>query len=272
MLAALIIVFREVLEAGLIVGIVAAVTRGVAHYRLWIGGGVGAGVLGSLLVAAFLGTIASAFGGSGNLLFNAAILATAVVMLAWHNVWMAKHGRAMAAELRTAGEAVVTGSRSMLALAVVIAVAVLREGAEVVLFLFGIAVSGKDTAAMLMIGGFAGLLLGALVSGLTYWGMLNIPTRYLFRATSLLIAFLAAGMAAQTIAMLEQAGIVTALGETVWNTSALLSDRGIAGRILHTLIGYSDQPSLMQLLAYLATLAAIWLLMRTVAPGRPRAA
>ena len=138
MIAALIIVFREVFEAGLIIGIVLAVTRTVPHRNQWIGGGVLAGVLAACLVAVFAGALSNLFAGMGQELFNAAILAIAVVMLTWHNVWMARHGSELAGELRAAGQAVVEGSKSLLALAVVVGVAVLREGSEVVLFLYGV--------------------------------------------------------------------------------------------------------------------------------------
>lgn len=266
MLAALIIVFREVIEAGMIVGIVAAVTKGVRGHGLWIGGGVLAGLLGSGLVAAFVGTIAAAFSGAGNELFNAAILGIAVLMLGWHNIWMARHGREMAIDLKQKGQAVAKGRASLYGLAAVIAIALLREGSEVVLFLFGITVSDGGSPLALLTGGLGGLVLGVLVSMLTYVGLVKIPPRYLFGVTSALIAFLAAGMAAQAISFLEQGGFIQALGATVWNSSAILSDHSIGGRILHTLIGYSDRPSQLQVLVYLATLAAIFSLMRVMAP------
>src|SRR5260370_20662897 len=136
MLAALIIVFREVFEAGLIIGIVLAVTRTVPHRNLWIGGGVLAGVAGACLVAAFAGALSNLFAGMGQELFNAAILGLAVVMLTWHNVWMARHGSELAGELRSAGQAVVEGSKSLLALAIGVGVAVLREGNGGGLFLY----------------------------------------------------------------------------------------------------------------------------------------
>ena len=97
MLAALLIVFREVFEAGLIVGIVMAVTTGVAGRGLWVAGGVAAGALGACLVALFTSGLSSLFGGSGQEVFNAGILGFAVIMLTWHNVWMARHGRELAA-------------------------------------------------------------------------------------------------------------------------------------------------------------------------------
>jgi high-affinity iron transporter len=274
-LAALLIVFREVFEAGLVVGIVMAVTAGVAGRGTWIAGGVAAGVLGACVVALFTSGLSELFGGSGQEIFNAAILGFAVLMLTWHNVWMSRHGRELVAELRAAGEAVAAGSKSLLALAIVVAIAVLREGSEVVLFLYGVAAAQGGASLSMVIGGFVGLILGSLVCLMTYLGLITIPTRYLFSVTSALIALLAAGMAAQAIAFLEQANILTALDETVWDTSWILSDSSFLGRALHTLIGYVDQPTAMQVVVYAATLAAIIVLMKLFAAPqaqRPRIA
>jgi high-affinity iron transporter len=274
-LAALLIVFREVFEAGLIVGIVMAVTAGVPGRSAWVAGGVLAGVLGAAVVALFTGGLSELFGGSGQEIFNASILGFAVLMLTWHNVWMSRHGREMAAELRAAGKAVVEGSKSLAALAAVVAIAVLREGSEVVLFLYGVAAAQGGASVAMVGGGLVGLVLGAMVCLFTYMGLVTIPARYLFNVTSALIALLAAGMAAQAIAFLEQANILTALDETVWDTSWILSDSSYLGRALHTLIGYVDQPTAMQLIVYAATLAIIVALMRLFAPPqrhRPRTA
>ena len=266
MLAALLIVFREVFEAGLVIGIVMAVTAGVAGRGSWIAGGVAAGVFGACVVALFTSGLSQLFGGSGQEVFNAGILGFAVLMLTWHNVWMSRHGRELADELRAAGEAVVAGSKSLAALAVVVAIAVLREGSEVVLFLYGVAAAQGGASWAMVAGGFVGLILGSSVCLLTYLGLITIPARYLFGVTSALIALLAAGMAAQAIAFLEQANILTALDETMWNTSWILSDSSFLGRALHTLIGYVDQPTAMQLIAYAATLTVIVVLMKVFAP------
>src|ERR1700722_17100369 len=274
-LAALLIVFREVFEAGLVIGIVMAVTAGVAGRGIWIAGGVAAGVLGSGVVALFTGGLSELFGGSGQEIFNAAILGFAVLMLTWHNVWMSRHGRKLVDELRAAGEAVVAGSKSLLALAIVVAIAVLGGGSEVVLFLYGVAAAQGGASWALVAGAVVGLILGSLVCLMTYLGLITIPTRYLFSVTSALIALLAAGMAAQAIAFLEQANILTALDETVWDTSWILSDSSFLGRALHTLIGYVDQPTAMQVVVYAATLAVIIALMKLFAAPqaqRPRTA
>lgn len=246
----------------MIVGIVLAVTRGVAHRNLWIGGGVAAGVVAACVVAVFAGALSNLFAGMGQELFNAVILGVAVVMLTWHNVWMARHGRELAGELRAAGQAVVEGSKSLLALAVVVGVAVLREGSEVVLFLYGVLVSGNDTGWSVAFGGFAGLLLGGLLCLLTYFGLVRIPARALFATTTVLIALLAAGMAAQATSFLERSNWLTALDTIVWDSSSVLSDASLAGRALHTLIGYTDQPTAMQLCVYLAVLLVTFVLMK----------
>jgi high-affinity iron transporter len=268
MLGALVIVFREVIEAGLIIGIVMAATRGVAGRGRWVTFGVGGGVLGATIVAFFAGAISQAFAGAGQELFNASVLSIAVIMLMWHNAWMARHGREIAAEMRTIGVAVSEGAKPLTALAIVVGLAVLREGSEVVLFLYGIMASGT-TGSALLVGGLLGIAAGAAFTALTYFGLLAIPTRYIFSVTSWLIALLAAGMASQAVQFLNNAGLVVALGRTVWDTSWLLSEGSIFGRMLHALIGYTEQPTEMQLMVYLATLLAMYLLMR-FARYRPR--
>jgi high-affinity iron transporter len=264
MLGALIIVFREVIEAGLIVGIVMAVTSGVHGSRVVIAAGVAAGVVGAALVAAFAGAIAEALAGVGQEIFNASILILAVIMLIWHNVWMASHGRELAGEVKRVGDAVRTGSRPIVALGVVCAVAVLREGSEVALFLYGLAATAGSTSAELLIGAVFGLLAGAALAAVTYLGLVTIPQRRLFAVTTALISLLAAGLAAQAARFLQQAGVVTVLSQTAWDTSAFLSDRSLIGRALNTLIGYSDEPSVLQVVVYAATLAIIVVLTKTV--------
>ena len=264
MLATLIIVFREIIEAGLIVGIVLAASKGVRGRTIWVGYGVAGGVLGACLVAAFAGQLGALFEGAGQDLFNAAILLLAVVMLTWHNVWMASHGRAMAKEMREVGAAVAAGERPLVALAVVVGVAVLREGSEIVLFLYGIAAAGGATTASMLAGGVLGLIGGVAVSALMYFGLLAIPAHRLFAVTAGLITLLAAGLAAQAVVFLQQAGYLDLLTRTVWNSSAILAQDSIFGRLLHTLIGYSDRPNGAQLVAYVAVVVAIVALMKIV--------
>jgi high-affinity iron transporter len=267
MLPTALIVFREVLEAALIVGIVLAASQGVRWRGAWVGTGLVAGVLGAALVAGFAGEIAAAFAGVGQELFNAAVLFIAVAMLGWHIVWMGRHGRELAVEASDVGKLVLSGARPLYALAVVVGLAVLREGSELVLFLYSI-LAANSTSTPAFLGGFGlGMGGGVAVGATLYFGLLRIPLKHLFTATSWLILLLAAGLAAQGAAFLVQADLLPPLGDQVWDTSFLLSETSIPGQILHTLVGYVAQPTGIQILFYLATLLLIGSLMRWAGRG-----
>lgn len=257
MLASLIVVFREVFEAGLIVGIVLAATRGIAHRGTYISCGVAAGVIGAALLAAFAGALSDALAGRGQEVFTAGILILAVLMLSWHNLWMASHGREMARQMKAMGRAVTAGDKPLFAMAVVVAVAVLREGAEVVLFLYGIAVSSNAGWIALLAGGLLGVTLGTLVSFLLYRGLAAIPVTRMFLVTNWLIALVAAGMAGQAAATLAGADLIPSWGFEIWDTSWLLREDSIPGRALHALVGYADRPMGVQLVAFLVVLIGL---------------
>ena len=262
MLAALIIVFREVFEAGLIIGIVLAVTGSVPHRNRWIGGGVLAGALAACMVAAFAGALSQLFAGMGQELFNAAILCVAVMMLTWHNVWMAHHGREMAGEMRAVGQAVADGTKSLLALAVVVGVAVCAKAARWRCSCMASSLLTEGRPSTSRSAGSSAWRWVRAVCLLTYFGLMRIPPRALFATTTVLITLLAAGMAAQAVAFLERANWLNSLDTVVWDSAWLLSEKSIAGRTMHTLIGYTDQPTEMQLVVYAAVLLVTFMLMR----------
>jgi len=263
-----------VLEAALIVGIVLAASQGVARRGQWVAGGIVGGVLGAAAVAAGADAIAAAVAGIGQEVFNAVILFAAVGMLGWHNIWMTRHGRELTQAASRLGAAVRAGTQPLWALAGAVGLAVLREGSEIVLFLYGIAASGGGGVTAMTLGGALGLA-GGIVAGLAlYLGLVRVPLRHLFAVTSWLVLLLAAGMASQAAAFLMQADLLPPLGANLWDTSFVLSDQSIAGRVLHTLVGYTAQPAGIQLVFYLATLLVIGSLMRMLGglPSTGRAA
>jgi high-affinity iron transporter len=262
MIAVAIIVFREVLEAALIVSIVLAASQGTRGRGLWIIGGIALGVLGACAVAGFAAEIAQAVAGMGQELFNATILFVAVAMLGWHNVWMGRHGKEMAIEATALGKEVAAGARPLYALASVVGIAVLREGSETVLFLYGLAAAGSGGLVNLLAGGAIGVLGGAVVGAGLYLGLLRIPSRHLFAVTSWMILLLAAGLASQGAFFLNQADVLPALGNQVWDTSWLLDEDSVPGRVLHVLIGYVARPEGIQLIFWAATVIILLSLMR----------
>ena len=274
MFAAALIVFRESLEAALIIGVMAAATRGIPRRERWMGAGLVAGLLGAVAVASSMGAISNWAEGSGQELFNAGVLTLAVCMLAWHNIWMSSHGREMAMNVKDMAKAIHNGSKAQSAIFLVVALAVLREGAETVLFLYGEATSSESGLRDTLTGGAAGIAAGALVGGLLYAGLLRIPLKWFFTAAGVLVLLLAAAMASQVARLLVQADVLPSLATPLWDTSAVLSDSSALGTLLHGLIGYDPQPSGMQMVFYGITLVTIatgmWLVGRQASTS-PRA-
>lgn len=268
MLATAIIVFREVLEASIIIGILAAATRSIPGSKRWLIAGVLAGLAGAGLVAASTDAIGSLADGIGQEIFNAIVLGIAVLMLAWHNIWMASHGAALAANAKLVGRDIRDGNSECSVLLVIVGLAVLREGSETVLFLYGIAASNEGGQSSMMLGGMVGMLLGIAVGYTLYAGLVRVPMRWFFAATGILVLLLAAGMASQAAHFLIQADLLPSLAAPLWDTSAMLPENGLPGMLLHSLIGYDSRPAGMQIVFYLTALIAIFIGMKWV--GRPR--
>ncbi len=262
MLSSLIILFREVLEAALIIGVVCAATRGVDRRFLAISVGIILGLVGAVIVALFADVLADFAEGMGQELFNASVLLTVFVMLGWHLIWMARHGAELAKTANKAGSSVREGSEPITVLIVLVGLSVLREGAEVVLFLYGISANGAS-AGMMLTGSLIGLALGVLVGFILYGGLVRIPTKALFTISSALLALLASGMAGKAAKYLIQGDFIPALGYDLWDTSALMSNNSISGQVFGTLVGYEARPAGMQvvfyLLALLLIIAGMWL-------------
>ncbi|MBI3773518.1 MAG: FTR1 family protein [Gammaproteobacteria bacterium] len=267
MLGSAVIVFRETLEAALIMGIIAAATRGLLARNRWLITGVAAGIVGSLIVASLTGRIAELAEGTGQELFNVTVLGIAVVMLAWHNIWMTRHGAELARDAKRLGSDVVSGAREMSALGLVVALAILREGSETALFMYGMLAGGEQSMGSVLAGGALGLCGGVLAGFGLYVGFLRIPVKWFFTVTSGLILLLAASMSSQIAKFLVQADVLPSLGSPIWDMSGLLSNDTLLGTLLHALIGYEAAPAGMQVVFYVTAIILILLGMRI---SRPR--
>jgi high-affinity iron transporter len=264
MLGIALLVFREVLEAALIVTVVAAATRGVPRRSVFVGGGIALGVIGAIIVAVCMGFIEGSLGGIGQEVFEAAVLLTAVVMIGWHVTWMSSHGKEMVQHMQRVTDSVKTGSSSIAILLAVVALAVLREGSEIVLFLFGMAAGGAGKLGFLA-GVPLGLAGGVAVGFALYFGLLRIPLRYFFSVTNWMLVVLAAGLAATAAGFLIQANLLPAWGNQLWDSSWLLKNGSIVGQAVHILTGYEARPAGMQLVFWIATFAILIAGMRLVA-------
>ncbi|MDX8381729.1 MAG: FTR1 family protein [Ghiorsea sp.] len=259
MLSALIIVFREVLEMALVLGMLFAATRGVAGAKKWITTGAVVGLSGAFVVAYFMEAMEGAMEGTGEFVFNAVVLFLASGLLAWTVVWMSKHGREMSMRIKAVGDSVAEGRAPMVSLMLVSLAAVMREGSEAVFFLFGAMQAGEDTTSM-MSGGLIGLAAGALLGFLLYLGLVRIPMKYVFHVMGVLLILLAAGMASQAANNLVLVDMLPSVIDTLWDTSAWLSEESFFGSVLHVMMGYDEQPSGMQMIVFVTTLGLVsWL-------------
>jgi high-affinity iron transporter len=257
MFAAALIVFRESLEAALFVGIVAAATRQLAGRGRWLAAGVGIGALGALMLALMAERVSGWFGGLGQDLVNIGVLSLALVMLLWHCIWVATHSREMATHARKLGTSVQQGERKPWALLTAVALAVLREGAETVLFVGGALAGGSTGPGEVVASCMIGVGLGVAAGWLIYGGLSRVPARHVFTATNVLIAILAGSIASQLVKSLTQAGFIEHGTSPLWDTSHALAPDSALGTLLHALVGYDASPSAVQLASYVAVLALI---------------
>lgn len=247
-----VIVFRETLEAALFVGIIAAATRGLLGRSRYLTGGVLVGAAGALALAAGVERISALADGIGQDLANATILGVALAMLIWHCVWVSNQGAQTAADARALGNSFERGPRKPWALLVVVALSVLREGAETVLFVAGYANGAGQTGTMA--GAIVGVLCGSAVGLLLYIGLSRVPVRRMFTVTNLLVQLLAASIASQLARALSQAGVLNQWGQPVWDTSNWMSMDSPIGTVAHALAGYETQPTGLQVAFYLLAL------------------
>jgi high-affinity iron transporter len=263
MLSSALVVFREVFEIVLIVGIILAVTRTMPNRKKAIAIGFGAGIVGSALIAVFTGQISTMAEGLGQEYFNAGILLTAAGFIAWTVLWMKKHARHIKKHFQDVERAIESGKAPYIALSGIIGLAMLREGAEIVLFIYGMLAAGQSPET-LMAGSALGFIGGLAVGLMVYFGLIKLSIKIFFQVTSLMLAFLVAGMVSQGIGFLVAAGMFENLSQTAWDTSAFLTEDGIIGQSIGVLIGYTARPAVVQVIAYAATLAFIMIAMRMI--------
>ena len=256
------IVFRETLEAALFVGIVAASTRGVIHRTRWLTFGVAAGAFSSVLMASAIGQISSWVDGAGQDIVTICILSIALCMLAWHCIWISPNSHQMVKDAKLIGASTSKGYQSLWALAIVVALSVLREGAETVLFVSGLITGSSESLVAIISSVATGLILGTLAGWLIYEGLGQVKPQRLFAVTNILILMLAGSLASQLAKTATQADWISLFGEKAWDISTLLPNESVIGMVLHGVIGFDASPTQLQVLFYLGATSLIWIAAR----------
>lgn len=256
MLQIAIVVFREIVEIALILGILTAATKEIPGRTKWILSGLGLGVIASLILATFTNSISESLDGMGQEFFNGLVLLGAAFMIGWTVLWMQKHARSISGELKRLSSSVREGHKPLYVLLIVVLISVLREGIEIVLFCYSYYIAGTAISEIIL-GLFTGIILGSALGLAFYFGLLKSFGKYFFPITSWLLIFLSCGIAASGIGFWINAEIVPALGNPAINLSGILSQNSIFGKFLHMFFGYIDQPAGTQLLIYFTSLGLL---------------
>lgn len=251
---ALFVVWRESIEAMLVIGILYAwLKRNPAPgglRSLWIGVGAGIGL--ALLLGWAMLAAQDELSGQALEWFQTAILFIAAALITQMVLWMARHGREMKGQLE-AGLARAADRGSWVGIAMISALAIAREGAETIIFLYGLGLE-QNAGNSLAIGALAGFILAAVTAWAASRGLRFLDQRRFFQVTGLLLLIFAAALLVSGAERLIGMGWLPALIEPLWDSSALLDDATPGGRLFASLVGYRAQPSLMLLLIY----AAYW--------------
>jgi high-affinity iron transporter len=261
-LGAALLTTREGLEASLIVGIVLAYlakTDNRDSFRvIWLG--TAAAVVLSILMGAALFFTVGELEGRSEQIFEGVAMLSAVAVLTWMIFWMRKQAANIKRELeaKLAG-AIAAGSA--VGLASVVFFAVLREGWETALFLF--AISESSTPVSTSIGAVAGLVVSISLGVALYMGSRRLNLRQFFTITGILLIVFAAGLLAHGVHEFQEAGLLPLTIEHVWDTNGAISEDSTFGKFLTALFGYNGDPSLLEVVAWVAFLVtATWFFLR----------
>ncbi len=261
MIPALLLAFREGLEAALILGIALGVLQRIGQRgrsrAIWLGTVVGA-VL-SLAVGLGLYALGLSFEGQAEEIFEGLAMLLAAGVLTWMIFWMGRQGRSIQSSLERDIRRATSGNGWWALFALAFS-AVLREGIELALFLTAAAFTASEGETL--IGGLIGLVAAAGAGWLLFAGTRRLAVRTFFRVTGILLIFFAAGLVAHGIHELNEAGWIPAIIEHVWDTNSALDDNSGGGQILKALFGYNGNPSLTEVIGYggywLVVVLALW--------------
>lgn len=245
------IMFREGLEAALIVSLIAGYLKRTQRSQ-WLGAvwvGVIAAALLCLGLGIFINETTGEFPQKQQELFEGVVAVAAVCILTYMVFWMRRVSRSVKAHLEGAiDQALNAGHRQGWALVFMVFLAVAREGLESVFFL--LAAFQQDVGIAAPIGAIAGLLCACAVGMLIYWGGVKLHLAQFFKWTSLFILFVAAGLAAGASRAFHEAGLWNQLQSVAFDLSGVLSTHSLAGTLLEGLLGYQETPSVSEVLVY----------------------
>jgi high-affinity iron transporter len=254
--ATFVVVLREGFEAALLLGIVYAYLAQIGHAesRRYVTLGGALAILASIAMGVAVSALSGPLADIGPDVIALVVIFGAVALLTWHGWWMGRHAREMRGDLQRRVDAA-HASQQLWMVGLIAFTGVFREGAETVLFLWGLMTQLEDvTGWTALAGGAAGLVGAAVLGWLVFQGGRRLSVQRFFAITSVLILFVAAGLFSAGIGRLQSMGLLPG-GEPLWDTSWILDDHGSIGGFLAGLVGYRARPSALEIVGYILYLA-----------------
>jgi len=261
MIPSFLLSLREGIEAALIIGIVLGALRKIKRSELspqvWYGTFSAVGV--SLTMGIFLTMLGLQLEGKAEEIFEGFAMILAAGVLTWMIFWMQNQARHIKGKLETGVRqtALQTGKRGLFALAFL---AVLREGIELALFLTAAVFTSSPQQTVM--GGLLGLGSAAILGWLLFASIIQLNLRRFFQVTGILLLLFAAGLVAHGVHEFNEVGWIPGVVEHIWNTNPILHEDSTLGLMLKALFGYNGNPSLTEVVAYLAYISALALGLR----------
>lgn len=258
--ATFVVTLREAFEAALILGIVYSYLDkiGAGDGSRYVTRGALLGLVASLAVGTGVGFLSGPLLDVGPDLVAVAVIFAAVALLTWHAWWMQQYARLIKGQVQHRIDEARAANR-LWVVGLIAFTAVFREGAETVLFLWGIvAEAGGGWGSV--VGGVAGVACAAALGWTIFRGGQSLSLPRFFAVTTAFVMLLAAGLFSSGIARLQGMGLLP-LSEPLWNTSWILSDHSVAGGFLSGLVGYRARPTLPEVCAYATYVIIVGLLL-----------
>lgn len=264
--SAFVIAMREGIEAVLVVGILLAylaqVNARAAQRWVWLG--VASAILVSLGALGILNALDAELAGRSEQLFEGTTMVLAAIFLTWMIFWMLRNARHLKSELQRSVQGVLDRGGMARGIFLLAFFAVVREGVELALLLFATPGEGK------LLGSVTGLAVAVGVGVLIYAFGRRIDLRTFFKVTTIILVLFAAGLIATAAHAFAEAGLLAAVeGPTLWSMRSVLPEADGLGAILATFVGYQDEPTVIDVVAYLGYFVVVWVLSRTQVATAP---
>lgn len=260
MLSIAIIIFREFLEIAIILGVISVALKDCAGKNKLFFAGACLGILGSAMLAIFIEQITNAFEGMGQEIVNSIIMSLAIALIIYTIIWMQSRSRKFSQEIKDRGAQIAKGEAAPKGMILLIALTILREGTEVVLFSYGLLSTGSISYGQFSTGAMLGLASGVVFMLIFKTGFMKIKTKYIFTTTTIFLAFVASSLASKVAGNLLAIGFFDFLSIELWDSSWLIEDGSAFGKFAHAIVGYVARPAAIELLFYLSTMFTIYVL------------